>query len=192
MKKTQETKKTSTQRTWEFLQRIAVLYFQSLNQQHPEWTVEDLAFELNMPTTTLLIRLARTSGFTSTHDPTVYEIDKIRMLIKKGVWSEQVLCSETGISPEKVQQCILLLRAAYGLSPYGQMPYGGRNRKVSDGKSQVSRRVTNSGQFSYRGHLYTLGSSYRGRIAKLHELGKELIVTFNDRPKLILACRHTL
>ena len=76
----------------------------------------------------------------------------------------------------------------YGQEPYGSSPYG-RFRGTSNGKSSVKRRVTRTGQFSYRGQLYNLGRKSAGNIVVLVEQEDRLFINIPSRGLVNLALK---
>src|SRR5258708_8841808 len=157
-----------TQRTWTSLKRIALEHFKLLRIQQPRWHCEDLLLSLELSPTALLHELAGLAGFKSRAEPSVQEVCAVAGKWMHGVSSPEAIASETNLPVERVHQILDFAQSGYGTSRYGEAPYGG-NRKYSDGKSSVPRRVTVKGQLTYRGHTYTLGTAYRGRTVLLQE-----------------------
>lgn len=180
--------KTSTQRNWESLQRIAQAFFMQLRASHPEWSREDLFEVLSVAPTGLLCEMADRSGFRPKSDASGEEIAEVAARCLAGTWSDVVISQQTGIPLQRVRKVLSSLGVGYGSEPYGNRPYGSR-RKRSDGRSLVERKVTVTGQMSYKGELYSLGKRYRGRVAKIREERDLLVVSFPDLPTLRLPCR---
>jgi len=173
---------TQTQQNWAALKQLAFDDLRNLKEDHPEWTREILFAFLQLPRTALMLELAASAGFKCAA-PTAEEACAVLNQQTNGVRSEESIARNTGIDLEKVQKIIETRSIGYGQSAYGNTPFGG-NRAVSDGKSAVARRTTVNGQLSYRGHRYSLGAMYRGRMVFVIERERELLITCNDRSPL--------
>ena len=181
---------TSTQSNWESLQRVAALHFAQLRHEHRDWHAEELFAALGLPQTALLLELAGKVGFQPRSAPTPMETLAVAKLCLKGIADPEIIAEQTGIAGLRVKAILEMRECGYGTSPYGKAPYGG-NRKFSDGRSQVPRRITRQGQLSYRGHLYSLGRLYRCRQALVKETGRDIVVRFQDGQALrMLDRRH--
>lgn len=186
---TKAARETATQKNWVALQRIAREFFLQARKANPAWTVEDFFEAHSIPQTALMQELAKAVGFSTRTEPTQKEIALIQAMLAKGIVEEFSLAQETGIDVHRIRKAILLLQDSYGEGSFGVATYGG-NRQVSDGRSSVPRKVTLNGQLYYRGHVYNLGTNYRGRIAMVCDQGKQIVAVFNDRPTLVLDSRH--
>jgi len=175
---------TQTQENWRTLKKIALTHFSCVHVEKPHWTVEQL-FEANsLPVTALLCELAVEAGFEHEIERTTVEDCEVLAGQTNIVHaSEEVISSNVGIGLKKVQGILKSRSAGYGHTPFGCTAYGG-NRALSDGKSAVARRTTVNGQLSYRGHRYSLGALYRGRMVFVIERERELLITCNDRSPL--------
>jgi len=91
-----------------------------------------------------------------------------------GVESIEEIARQSSTDVEKVKK-VIEAQQGYGLSPYDTTPYG-NTRAVSNNGSAVSRRTTVRGQLSYRGHRYSLGAPYRGRIVQVCEKANDLLI----------------
>lgn len=182
-------RETATQKNWVALQRIAREFFLQARNANPAWTVEDFFAAYSIPHTALMQGLAKGAGFSNRTEPTPEEIALIQAMLAKGIVEEFSLAQETGIDVLRIRKAVLQLQASYGESSFGVATYGG-NRQVSDGRSSVPRRVTLNGQLYYRGHVYNLGTNYRGRIAMVCDQGRQIVAVFSDRPTLVLDSRH--
>lgn len=171
------------------LRETAAQYLRALRKDHTNWTQEDALKEIGAPRTAYFIELAEEAGFPSTSHPCQVEADAVMDLACKGVWSPLVIAEETGIPEVRVNQLLVQCPPPYGAVPFGEAPYGS-HRSGSDGKTWVPRKVTVTGQLSYRGHLYCLGKQYRGRLALVREESAKLVVNCRDRPRLELAVRQ--
>lgn len=140
---------------------LAIAHLSMLRNQNPTWSIDDLLVHLRSTPNPFLVRLAQQCGF--------YPVTKPRG------------------SGDKDPDCAA--SAGYGRAPFGVSAYGS-NRRRSDGRCAVIRKVTRAGQLYYRGYRYTLGTRYRERLAMLTERGPRLEVAFADRPALDLAARH--
>jgi hypothetical protein len=174
---------SSTQQNWRALQRLAADLFAQLHVQHPSWCLEEAVAHLKLPRTALLIELLSNAGFPPRREPTPAETLAVDSALLHGVWSERVIAAETGIDVHRVRTIVQMRRGGYGSTPYGKEAYGG-NRQTSDGSKAVPRRVTVTGQMSYRGRVYTLGAVYRGRQARVLERGQQLLVLL-DRKSVV-------
>jgi len=173
-----------SQQDCDALIKTAYFYLGELRNANPNWTFEDLINWLHLPNSKVLREIfnqvgirGASSGFT--------KMNEMLTLRAKGVWCDEVIAEETGASIEYVKAVSGACVAGFGKSPFGIGNFG-RNRGLSDGKSFVLRRVSKAGQLSYKGRLYTLGASYRGRIAMIRAEAMRLVVIFGDRPAVIL------
>lgn len=181
-------KKSPTSLVWNALQKLSLRYFHELRKRHQHWTLDELFLDLNLPRTALLIDLAQQAGFRHRIMPSAENVGAVAEKLLRGIDSVQIIASDLGISSEAVKVAIELCNKGYGSTPYGHLPYGS-NRKTSDGKSAVTRRVTTVGQMSYGGKTYTLGAAYRGRMVQVRERGAQLLITFSDRSPIYLTRR---
>ena len=179
---------SNTHRNWHALQAIALKYLKELRQRNPGWRFDDLAIELDLPRTALFFEMAAKVGFTHNTDPTSQQVCAVAQMLRQGVWSELTIASELGIPVQTVREIFESYGKGYGNVPYGVSAYDG-NRKFSDGKGTVPRRISTSGQLKYRNRTYTLGAAYRGRNALVREQGDRLLVMFADCPPLHLTRR---
>lgn len=182
--------RTSSRKTWDALQKLSLSYFIELKSQHKAWTLNQLLEKLDIPRTALFCRLAEQAGFAENGTPSPEQVCAVAGLCMKGVWSIETIAQELSLPVQIVKEVFRKCAAGFGQAPYGVSPYSG-SKKFSDGKETVPRRVTTAGQLSYRGCLYTLGASFRGRRALIKERGEQLLVMFQDRPPLYLTRRKT-
>lgn len=173
------------------LQEAATRLLRVLRKENADWTDADALKAIGAPSTHLFRELARSAGFPPRVPAFQAETDAVAALTLQGVWSSLVIAEETGIPESRVRQLLALCPPTYGSAPFGEVPYGS-NRRSSDGKVWVPRKITVNGQLSYRGYLYTLGRPYRGRYAKVREECAKVIVVCQGRPCLELAPRHYL
>jgi len=182
-------KRPSAALNWQALKGTVLRYFRELRAGHPDWFIETIYKELDLPKTALVKDLAAKAGFLEGRTPTPDEVCAVARLCIKGARTEQEIADNLGISIEKVQAVFEGYGLGYGVQPYGISPYGG-NKSFSDGKKAVPRRVSMQGQLSYRGHMYTMGRPYRGRNVRVLEDGQQLHVAVNGGPTIRLARRQ--
>jgi hypothetical protein len=178
---------TASAGDWSALSAIASEHFRTLRQAHAGWSIAELFVRSGILPTPHLCALAAQAGFVG--DAAVESApNRVLRHHHLGVWSTEIISEETGIARDEVE-AILAAAGGYGSGGYGSTPYG-HNRATADGETAVLRRVSAVGQMSYRGHQYSLGQPYRGRIATLLEHGAIILASFGDRPTLRLAARH--
>jgi hypothetical protein len=175
--------------SWDRLQHLSMSYMKVLHEKNPTWSLGRVLEELELPNSKLFIGLALRAGFKESDSPTSEQVCAIAGLCMNGVWSKEIIAAELNLSLAKVEQVFKICAEGYGASPYGKSCYGG-TRKRATGQDAVARRVTTAGQFSYRGCLYTLGASYRGRNAMIYEKGNQLLITFVDRAPIYVTYRN--
>lgn len=175
---------------WMALRAMAEARFRELHVAHSDWSVSDLFAHLQLPPTPFLCEMARSAGIAESELQGAKSDDAVVLdMSHRGIWSARVISEETGIPLDRVRNALSTISDGYGMDQYGSSSYGGQ-RAVSDGTIAVLRRVTEVGQMSYRGHLYSLGNIYRGRVARVIERGAILVTSFGDRPELRLAVRR--
>ena len=103
------------------------------------------------------------------------------------IWSPQVIADELNLPLAEVE-ATLAETAGYGTAPYGLGAYG-RCKAVAEGDAEVIRRVSLTGQMTYRRQTYCLGRANRGRMAWVREVGSRLMVRVGVQT-MDLAIRH--
>jgi len=115
---------------------------------------------------------------------------KIESACQAGIWSADVIALESHVSLEVVHRLIGTL-PGYGGLQYGTTKYG-RCKSTSERGIPVRRRVSRNGQMSYRGIVYSLGKTYRGRIASVEEKGARLVLSFSHLKTITITNRSAL
>jgi hypothetical protein len=168
------------------LRKLALAYLCDLRRRHANWFLEDVLESLKGDNSPELAEMAVHAGFRPKTEPSAREVALVLPLLTKYPREESIISKESGLPEDRVRAVFLFCQAGQG--DYGVCVYG--SRKVSDGITDVQRRITATGQFSYRGKLYTIGVQYRGKIATLKEQGKGLVVTCKGMPQLKLTLRE--
>jgi hypothetical protein len=162
-----------------------------IKQQHPSKSDEELLLLIGCPILPLYLELLSRGTFHSTNSETdiinEQQILDVHTSILSGTWSIKIIAAETQLDRKTVQH-ILNHCTGYGVQPYGAS-FDGRCKKVSKEGSPVQRRVSTTGQMTYRGHVYTLGKGFRGRVATIIDQGKTLCISFPNRPGITLINR---
>ena len=114
-------------------------------------------------------------------------IASVLKAVSDGIWSIYIIAEECQTDTAIVHR-IISMNGGYGKQPYGRFAYG-RCKVISKGGSSVQRRVSTTGQLTYRTKVYTLGKAFRGRTASVIDRGVTLEISFGDRQTLSLTNR---
>lgn len=180
-----------TSHNWKLLVQVAFSHFVYLRKEHVGWTQNDLIRNCSLSDTALIRNLAHRAGFVSDTIPTAVEVLQVTRMVLAGAKSARSISTQIGLPIDRVNQIIESLNGGYGESKYGISSYGAHRAK-SNGKEAVSRLVTRSGQFSYRGHLYTLGAAHHGYLASIMECKDQIRISIKQRGEWVFPRRDLL
>lgn len=168
----------ATRQNWDALKRVAIHLFERLHLEHPEWTVRDLCEHLDLPPTRQIQELASAAGIAECGGSNLADQNKILRAVLLGATDSGQIAKDTGLPADQVEATLEEVGVPFGSGQFGHdgWPGGqGEQRGQETGNGHI-RRVSDSGQVSFMGNLYGVGSRFKGRLCRVEDAGESLII----------------